>query len=212
MGRKKATVNYLIVDDLNVPPEDQKGTLIAVEGRRNTEANRQKALDKAIELWQEGQLEGFPDGLSLENVLFAPGASGEVTEPSSAGQEEELPLQKAARDVITLIDLLINRGEAIQEATPLLPILEAAERGQKLTEEQTVQARDKSFSKILTRLANSVTEHQQFVETPGIMESIKMIIAIIKDDRLITPEQILPSPGKELEEETEEEEEEDDSP
>ncbi|MDJ1171802.1 hypothetical protein PMG71_20440 [Roseofilum sp. BLCC_M154] len=209
MGRKKATVNYLIVDDLSVSPEDQKGTLIAVEGRRNTEANRQKALDKAIELWQEGQLEGFPDGLSLENVLFAPGASGPAIDSSNAAIEEELPLQKAARDVVTLIDLLINRGEAIQEATPLLPILEAAEKGQKLTEEQTMQARDKSFSKILTRLANSVTEHQQFVETPGIMESIKMIIAIIKDDRLITPEQILPPPASKPEDE---EDEEDDSP
>ena len=211
MGRKKATVNYLIVDDLSVPPEDQKGTLIAVEGRRNTEANRQKALDKAIELWQDGQLEGFPDGLSLENVIFAPGPSGAATDSSSASPEEELPLQKAARDVITLIDLLIHRGEAIQEATPLLPILEAAEQGQKLTEEQTVKARDKSFSKILTRLATSVTEHQQFVETSGVMESIQMIIAIIKDDRLIAPEQILPPSSSDTEEETDEEEE-DDSP
>jgi len=207
MGRKKATVNYLIVDDLSVPPEDQKGTLIAVEGRRNTEGNRQKALDKAIELWQEGQIEGFPDGLSLENVLFAPGASGPAIDSSSAATEEELPLQKAARDVVTLIDLLIHRGQAIQEATPLLPILEAAEKGQKLTEEQTAQAKDKSFSKILTRLANSVTEHQQFVETSGVIESIQMIIAIIKDDRLITPEQILPPSSSETEEETEEEEE-----
>lgn len=206
MGRKKATVNYLIVDDLSVPPEDQKGTLIAVEGRRNTEANRQKALDKAIELWQEGQLEGFSDGLSLENVIFAPGTSGPATEAYSASSEEELPLQKAARDVITLIDLLIHRGEAIQEATPLLPILEAAEKGQKLTEEQTAQARDRSFSKILTRLATSVTEHQTFVETPGVMESIQMIIAIIQDDHLITPEQILPPSSNETEEE------EDDSP
>ncbi|MBP0012556.1 MAG: hypothetical protein J7540_09750 [Roseofilum sp. SID2] len=211
MGRKKATVNYLIVDDLSVPPEDQKGTLIAVEGRRNTEANRQKALDKAIELWQEGQLEGFADGLSLENVIFAPGTSGAATETYSASSEEELPLQKAARDVITLIDLLIHRGEAIQEATPLLPILEAAEKGQKLTEEQTAQARDRSFSKILTRLATSVTEHQTFVETPGVMESIQMIIAIIQDDRLITPEQILPPASNETEEEIEEEDE-DDSP
>ncbi|MDJ1172474.1 hypothetical protein [Roseofilum capinflatum] len=207
MGRKKATVNYLIVDDLSVPPEDQKGTLIAVEGRRNTEGNRQRALDKAIELWQEGQIEGFPDGLSLENVLFAPGASGPAIDSSSAAIEEELPLQKAARDVVTLIDLLINRGQAIQEATPLLPILEAAEKGQKLTEEQTAQAKDKSFSKILTRLANSVTEHQQFVETSGVIESIQMIIAIIKDDRLITPEQILPPSSSETEEETDEEEE-----
>ncbi|MDB9518087.1 hypothetical protein PN466_14140 [Roseofilum reptotaenium CS-1145] len=211
MGRKKATVNYLIVDDLSVPPEDQKGTLIAVEGRRNTEPNRQKALDKAIELWQEGQLEGFADGLSLENVIFAPGTSGTATEAYSASSEEELPLQKAARDVITLIDLLIHRGEAIQEATPLLPILEAAEKGQKLTEEQTAQARDRSFSKILTRLATSVTEHQTFVETPGVMESIQMIIAIIQDDRLITPEQILPPSSNETEEEIEDEDE-DDSP
>ncbi len=196
MARKKATVNYLIVDDLSVPPEDQKGMLIAVEGRRNTEANRQKALEMAIELWQEGQLEGFPDGLSIENVVFAPGNSAVVSEESSAHSDVELPLQKAARDVVTLIDLLINRGEAIAEAVPLLPILEAAEKGQKLTEEQAAQARDKSFSKIITRLANSVTDHQQFLETPGVMESIRMIIAIIKDDRLIIPAQLLSTPDE----------------
>ncbi|MDJ1183078.1 hypothetical protein [Roseofilum casamattae] len=193
MARRKATVNYLIVDDLSVPPEEQKGTLIAVEGRQDTEANRKKALETAMQLWEEGELEGFADGLSLDNVMFAPGNS--ATSGSKVAATAELPLlplQKAARDAVALINLSIDRAEAISEATPLLPILEAAEKGERLTEEQKNQARDKSFSKILTRLANSVAEHQQFLETPGVVTSIQMLIAIIKDDRMMTPAEILP--------------------
>ena len=190
MARRKATVNYLIVDDLSVPPEEQKGTLIAVEGRQDTEANRKKALETAMQLWEDGELEGFADGLSLDNVMFAPGNS--ATSGAKVAATAELPLQKAARDAVALINLSIDRAEAISEATPLLPILEAAEKGERLTEEQKNQARDKSFSKILTRLANSVTEHQQFLETPGVVTSIQMLIAIIKDDRMMTPAEILP--------------------
>lgn len=187
--RKKATVNYLIIDNLEQPPDLQTATIVTVEGRTDTEANRHKALEKALELWEEGALNGFPNGLTIENVIFSPPSPPDMNTVIESG---ELPIQKAAREVCQLVDLMVNRSEAIAEATPLLPILEAAEKGEKLTAEQQTQAKDKGFGKTLTKLANAVADHQEFAETPGVWDSLKMIIAVIKDDRLITPEEINP--------------------
>jgi hypothetical protein len=169
MTRQKSTVSYTVIEDLSVPPEQQKGTVIQIEGRGgDTVQNR------------NGELTGFPDGLSLENIVYAPPSN------ESATTEENLrPIQRAAREALKTVELFIAKQEAIDAATPCLEIIEiaAANNGKRLSSEQIAIAKDKAFGKTINNLADAIAAQESFLESAeGLTE---MIAAIVRDGKIV---------------------------
>ncbi len=181
MTRQKSTVNYTVIDDLSLPPEAQKATVIQVEGRGgDTQKNRERALEMALKMFENGEITGFPDGLNLENIVYTP-----PIEESATPEEDLRPIQRAAREALKTVELFIQKQEAIEAATPCLEILEiaAANNGKRLTSEQITQAKDRSFGKTINNLADAIATQEIFLESSeGLTE---MITAIIKDGQIV---------------------------
>lgn len=181
MTRQKSTVSYTVIEDLSVPPEQQKGTVIQIEGRGgDTPQNRKRALEVALSMFENGELTGFPDGLSLENIVYAPPSN------ESATTEENLrPIQRAAREALKTVELFIAKQEAIDAATPCLEIIEiaAANNGKRLSSEQIAIAKDKAFGKTINNLADAIAAQESFLESAeGLTE---MIAAIVRDGKIV---------------------------
>ena len=180
MTRQKSTVSYTVIDDLSLPPEAQKGTVIQVDGRGgDTSRNRERAFEIALKMFEDGELTGFPDGLNIENIIYTP----PIDEPSPPG--ELRPIQRAAREAIKTVELYIQKQEAVDAATPCLEILEiaAANNGKRLTSEQVSHAKDRSFAKLINSLADAIASQEVFFESAeGLTE---MIAAIIKEGKIV---------------------------
>lgn len=181
MTRQKSTVSYTVIDDLSLPPETQKGTVIQVEGRGgDTPKNRERALEIALKMFEDGEITGFPDGLNLENIVYTP----PVDEPATP-EETLRPIQRAAREALKTVELFIQKQEAIDAATLCLEILEiaVANNGKRLTYEQVAQAKDRSFGKTINNLADAIATQEIFLESAeGLTE---MITSIIRDGQIV---------------------------
>lgn len=185
MTRQKSTVSYTVIDDLSLPPEQQKGTVIQIEGRGgDTTQNRKRAFEVALDMFEKGELIGFPDGLSLDNIIYAPPSNESPT------KEENLrPIQKAAREALKTVELFIAKQEAIDAATPCLEIIEiaASNNGKRLTSEQIAIAKDKAFVKTINGLADAIAAQEIFLESAeGLTE---MIAAIVRDGRIVATQE-----------------------
>ena len=180
MTRQKSTVSYTVIDDLSLPPEAQKGTVIQVDGRGgDTSRNRERAFEMALKMFEDGELTGFPDGLNIENIIYTP----PIDEASPA--EELRPIQRAAREAIKTVELYIQKQEAVDAATPCLEIIEiaAGNNGKRLTSEQVSCAKDRSFAKLINGLADAIASQEVFLESAeGLTE---MIAAIIKEGKIV---------------------------
>ncbi len=180
MTRQKSTVSYTVIDDLSLPPESQKGTVIQVDGRGgDTARNRERAFEMALKMFEDGELTGFPDGLNIENIVYTPPIE------EAAPTEELRPIQRAAREAIKTVELYIQKQEAVDAATPCLEILEiaASNNGKRLTSEQVSCAKDRSFAKLINGLADAIASQEVFLESAeGLTE---MIAGIIKEGKVV---------------------------
>ena len=181
MPRGKSTVEYVAINDLTKPINEQSGYVLVVEGRGGyTDKNRQKALELALHKYSSGELpiDKFPDGLTLEHIL------PDADSGSDVGEIELLPIQVGAREAADLARLQADVQDAIEEVMPYQGVLEKLKDLQSsslpmLTNEEKEQVLDKNFSKALHQMASAIANQSDYQQQCS--GSYKLIIDIISE-------------------------------
>jgi hypothetical protein len=180
MPRGKSTVEYVLISDPTKLVKEQEGYLLLVEGRSYADKNHHKALELALLKYEEGEFpdDKFPDGITLEHILPA------APEPLALEEQELLPIQIGAREVVELVRLQVDVQDAIEEVIPYRGTLEklkdyGSEAQALLTPEEKEKVRDRNFPKVLNQMASAIVSQEDYRQ--NCTGYYKMIIDIIEN-------------------------------
>ncbi len=181
MARRKSTVEYVAISDLSIPPTEQEGYLLVVEGRGGyTEKNQSKALELALTKFQSGDIpsDSFPDGITLEHIKPAAPLTLNLVE------SELLPIQIGAREVAELARLHVEVQDTIKLALPYRETLKkltdcVSESQSWLTDEEKEQIRNKNFANALTQAANAIAAQDNYRQTCS--DNYKLILGVLEN-------------------------------
>lgn len=170
MAPRKQSLTYAVVEDITVPPEQQQAHLIKVSPKggdlSDSSSNRQRALKQALDdLVDNPDLKAkFPDGLSIDNLVFVTPTDSPETDTSATDDIEQPPLIRAAQEILRKVQLHVDYQNAVEASAPYSDILQAVHNGTWLTKEQLELATDKSLPKILVAAAKATSDYQKFWE------------------------------------------------
>ena len=175
MAKTKAVTYFVAVSDISQPLEKQEGVLLEVEARGgDTEKNRAKALEMVNQMWENGEIgdDKFPDGITMENILYVPPDSPQVKASPLQDQGEEKPepaihpVVQGAQEIIKLTKLQIEVQDAATDAAVYAPIIKAVlERNRPLTQEEKDLAKDRKYGKIIERMGLAVANQEEYQTT-----------------------------------------------
>lgn len=169
MPRTASVTHFVAISDLSQPPNTQSGILIEVAGKGgNSRQNRAKALEIALKMWQNGEIEEdqFPDGLTEENIVYVPSDNDPVESPQNSQKTTKIPpIVRGAQEIVELTKLQLDVQDLAQEAEIYLPIIQAVlGRTRPLTTKEKELVQDKQFAKTLEKLALTIAKQEQYRE------------------------------------------------
>ncbi|WP_013320290.1 hypothetical protein [Gloeothece verrucosa] len=167
MARTSSVTHFVAVSDLSKSLSEQEGILIEVEGKGgNNPQNRAKALEIVHRMWEQGEIEAdqFPDGLTLENLVFVPPDSPQLQAPKAPKKAAKIPpIIQGAQEIIELTRLQLEIQEIAEEAEPYLPIIKAVlEKNRPLTAKEKELVKDKKYPKTLERLGTAIATQENY--------------------------------------------------
>lgn len=166
------TLNYLIIDDLEQPPEQRVGTLVRLSGRRDSAKTRQGAIELVRKLWEEDLLpaDRFANGIHQDSIMA-------VSEPTDT--QTLLPVERGAQELCQLLSLQVTHQQTCQEARPLVSLVQAVlDNERSLTPDELELASDRKTGKLLQKVASSHAELSRFRDSMS--GDARLILEIIR--------------------------------
>ena len=160
MARNSKVLYYTV-------PDYADTLLVPIEASQDSEAAREKALDRILEIIESEEdttltQNSFPDGLGIDKlVLVEPPESKDSGKKRKSKKEfdrELQPIEIAAAEVAKFSMLRVELQKKQQEAFPYFKLVEAIFDSAPLTEEHMEMAASKTFTDTLKKLASTKVE------------------------------------------------------
>lgn len=172
-------VSYLVIDDLEKPPNQRSGTIVRLSARRDTPRTRQAAIELVRTLWEDDRLpvERFANGITEDSIMA-------VSEPTDTANL--LPVERGAQELCHLLNLQVSHQQACTDARPLVAVVQAVlEDERSLTAEELELAGDRKTAKTLQKVATTKAELSRFRESMS--GDARLILEIIRAE---TPDEV----------------------
>lgn len=173
---------YLIIDDLECEPIARQGTLMILRGATPSRRSRERAIELARTLWEDGRLpaERFANGITEESIMS-------LSEIPDTSDPSLLPVEQGAIELCQLLAFQVAHQTACSEARPLVSLVQAVlDEERSLTPAELDLASDRKTGKILQKVASTCADLTRFRETMS--GHARLVLEIIRADGTGEPE------------------------